>query len=107
MLFKGNSKDRDINLIFLLLLMVGFGFILQAENIQNVKAACYPNQNCSGFGNYCVFDPNQAPYCAINGCVGCYPPPCYCLLQTGRCHNPELGPLHHITHIVSSIRAHQ
>jgi hypothetical protein len=92
MLSKENNKDRDINRIFLFLLVVGFGFILKAENTQNVKAACYPNQNCSGFGNYCEFDPRQAPYCTTNGCVGCNPPPCYCLLQTGRCHNPELGP---------------
>jgi len=83
-------SDQLINLGFLLLLVAGIALLFQAERMERVRAACFPNQNCSGSGNVCLFNP-QSAFCS-NNCVGCYPPPCRCLIRRGICKNPELGP---------------
>jgi hypothetical protein len=75
---RGTVKNSITNLFFLFLLLVGIGLVFQAINIRDIKAACYPDQICTGFGNYCVHDPTLS-FCGGTVCTGCYPPPCYCL----------------------------
>ena len=98
-------SDQLINFGFLLLLVAGIALVFQAERIERVQAACFPNQNCSGFGNVCLFDSRPA-FCS-NNCVGCYPPPCRCLIRQGICKNPELGSNHRIMRTVTSMFVRQ
>lgn len=91
--FKKTSSDKTLNFIFLLLLMAGIGFIFQTARISQVSAfvGCFPNNLCSGSGNDCRFESPDRFFCS-NGCIGCVPAPCRCLLRSGVCTRPDPGP---------------
>ena len=96
MLSKKIARDKLINLVFLLLLIGGIGFIFQAARISQVDAfignKCFPNQNCRGNGNFCKFDATKYPPFCSNNCSGCQPAPCRCNVLTGECALPDPVP---------------